>query len=778
MSSPPESAPTPRVSTSDRTQQGPISIFELHLRYLQDSYLSFFQERAKIEESYVDSLLRLHKKTKTIDTYLDHGTEPSSVRQVWSEVRDGLEREAQCRMAFVSALTVDVINPIVSLRETQDRTRKRIKDDLKESAAAHQDYLDNVLPRLKRTYFKKCQDVEDNKLNALSPPPPGSTEASVALSPTRSNPNTNPVVTNPQPLRPLSRRASGHHPQSRNRSPSASNPLHDLANQGKRQLNQLMTFLDNKGGSLKEGVTGGKGDTAVRSVRAKREADEADKEYRKGIHWLETLRLRRSKILEGAFQSLELFIDESALQIKNALEKYTANMLATSTTVAHLASHAQSFITHVSPQKDLASVAALKPRYIKQSIPKRTLYTNYYVGDCNDLIFGVSLVDYATSRGLQDGEIPKLVQLCIEEVDKRGLNSEGVYRVSGRHAAVQEMMHQVERDEKNFQFYPSDDVFVIASLLKQYLRELPEPLFKFSLEDRMKHTEGLEEHVQNNFLFLRGRLRRLPAVHQATLKALVEHLARIAANSERNKMDPKNLAIIFGGVVFGEDELSKASDLLAMQSWKDSLMEDIIVHANILFDDRAGAIPSQKSLQSMTSLPVEAAIVPSSKSSSSSDSEYGSSYAQTSSALLRPEKSEAESSPTQDFAPPLPPRPGNSIHPSHRSVNQSRVTDSETEDEAPPALPPRPIARSEGQAMHTSEGSVSESQSSLISDRLGDTLVGTEPTMPSAGPSSPTSVRSAQVQRFDATHTDDSAETDVDQQTTSIRRSHETSSSS
>ena len=33
-------------------------------------------------------------------------------------------------------------------------------------------------------------------------------------------------------------------------------------------------------------------------------------------------------------------------------------------------------------------------------------------------------------------------------------------------------------------------------------------------------------------------------------------------------MDPKNLAIIFGGVVFGEDELSKASDLLAMQTWK------------------------------------------------------------------------------------------------------------------------------------------------------------------------------------------------------------------
>lgn len=89
---------------------------------------------------------------------------------------------------------------------------------------------------------------------------------------------------------------------------------------GKKQLTQLMTFLDNKGGSLKEGVTGGKSDSAIKTVRAKREADEAgmfstgekgmyahfpsvDKEYRKGVHHFETLRLRRHKILEGAFKA-------------------------------------------------------------------------------------------------------------------------------------------------------------------------------------------------------------------------------------------------------------------------------------------------------------------------------------------------------------------------------------------------------------------------------------------------------------------------------------------
>ncbi len=68
---------------------------------------------------------------------------------------------------------------------------------------------------------------------------------------------------------------------------------------GKRQLNQLMTFLD-KGGS--KDSMGGRSDNALRAVRAKREADDADKEYRKAVHWLETLRLRRAKILESAYK--------------------------------------------------------------------------------------------------------------------------------------------------------------------------------------------------------------------------------------------------------------------------------------------------------------------------------------------------------------------------------------------------------------------------------------------------------------------------------------------
>ena len=43
---------------------------------------------------------------------------------------------------------------------------------------------------------------------------------------------------------------------------------------GKKQLNQLKTFLD-KSGTVKEGLGSSRSDAAVRNVRAKREAEDA-----------------------------------------------------------------------------------------------------------------------------------------------------------------------------------------------------------------------------------------------------------------------------------------------------------------------------------------------------------------------------------------------------------------------------------------------------------------------------------------------------------------------
>lgn len=80
-----------------------------------------------------------------------------------------------------------------------------------------------------------------------------------------------------------------------------------------------------------------------------------------------------------------------------------------------------------------------------------------------------------------------------------------------------------------------------------------------------------DEHIKNGFPLLKSKIRRLPAVHQVTLKIILEHLARVASNSATNKMDVRNLAIVFGAVIFGEDELPKNGDVLSISTFKVSL---------------------------------------------------------------------------------------------------------------------------------------------------------------------------------------------------------------
>lgn len=92
-------------------------------------------------------------------------------------------------------------------------------------------------------------------------------------------------------------------PVPRNRSPSASTSLSDLAQQSKKAIKGFLQQDGNAGRnltSMRDGF-GDRNNTAMKGVRAKREAEEADKEYRKGVHWLETLRLRRATIIRSGY---------------------------------------------------------------------------------------------------------------------------------------------------------------------------------------------------------------------------------------------------------------------------------------------------------------------------------------------------------------------------------------------------------------------------------------------------------------------------------------------
>jgi len=64
--------------------------------------------------------------------------------------------------------------------------------------------------------------------------------------------------------------------------------------------------------------------------------------------------------------------------------------------------------------------------------------------------------------------------------------------------------------------------------------------------------------------FLRAKIRRLPPIHQATLRVLLEHLAKVILHQAQNRMDAKNLAVIFVPVVLGDEPLPPGADVLSL----------------------------------------------------------------------------------------------------------------------------------------------------------------------------------------------------------------------
>jgi hypothetical protein len=75
---------------------------------------------------------------------------------------------------------------------------------------------------------------------------------------------------------------------------------------------------------------------------------------------------------------------------------------------------------------DTSDLRASFRRALSFSIPPLILYRDYRPGGYSNLIFGVPLVDYATS----EGNVPKVMRMCMEEVEKRGLDIDGLYPVS------------------------------------------------------------------------------------------------------------------------------------------------------------------------------------------------------------------------------------------------------------------------------------------------------------------------------------------------------------
>ncbi|XP_013374440.1 PREDICTED: unconventional myosin-IXa isoform X1 [Chinchilla lanigera] len=153
--------------------------------------------------------------------------------------------------------------------------------------------------------------------------------------------------------------------------------------------------------------------------------------------------------------------------------------------------------------------------------------------------FGVELSRLTS----EDRTVPLVVEKLINYIEMHGLYTEGIYRKSGSTNKIKELRQGLDTDAESVNL---DDynIHVIASVFKQWLRDLPNPLMTFELYEEFLRAMGLQEKKET----IRGVysvIDQLSRTHLNTLERLIFHLVRIALQEDTNRMSANALAIVF-----------------------------------------------------------------------------------------------------------------------------------------------------------------------------------------------------------------------------------------
>ncbi|TMS10481.1 Beta-chimaerin [Larimichthys crocea] len=123
---------------------------------------------------------------------------------------------------------------------------------------------------------------------------------------------------------------------------------------------------------------------------------------------------------------------------------------------------------------------------------------------------------------------PMVVDMCIQEIELRGMKSEGLYRVSGFSEHIEDVRLAFDRDGEKVDISASAyaDINIIAGALKLYLRDLPIPVITFDLYSKFIQA-AKSPNAESRLEAIHESLLQLPPAHYETLRYLMAHLKRV-----------------------------------------------------------------------------------------------------------------------------------------------------------------------------------------------------------------------------------------------------------
>ncbi|KAJ3607511.1 hypothetical protein NHX12_024562, partial [Muraenolepis orangiensis] len=195
--------------------------------------------------------------------------------------------------------------------------------------------------------------------------------------------------------------------------------------------------------------------------------------------------------------------------------------------------------------------------------------------------FGIRLED--CQPALNHKFVPLTVEMCCDVVEETGLDYTGIYRVPGNNAMVSNLQEHLNKGldmdtaEERWR-----DLNVISSLLKSFFRKLPEPVFTDDKYNDFIDANRIED-AGDRLKTMKKLIQDLPDYYHHTLRYLVGHLKKVADNADKNKMEPRNLALVFGPTLVRTSE-DNMTDMVTHMPDRYKIVETLILHHDWFFD--------------------------------------------------------------------------------------------------------------------------------------------------------------------------------------------------
>lgn len=151
-------------------------------------------------------------------------------------------------------------------------------------------------------------------------------------------------------------------------------------------------------------------------------------------------------------------------------------------------------------------------------------------------------------------QVPRVVDLCCQHIEKYGLQTVGIFRVGSSKKRVRQLREEFDQGWE-VQMDEEHSVHDVAALLKEFLRDMPDPLLTRELYTAFINTILLDYSEQESVIQLLMFL--LPPCNSDTLQRLLCLLSTVCLHADDslssdgqqitgNKMTSLNLATIFG----------------------------------------------------------------------------------------------------------------------------------------------------------------------------------------------------------------------------------------